>query len=338
MSVAVNKSPVTALSLCVFVAVAAGSRRQNPQPVLYEETRRAMWTQFEIVAYGPNRAKLAEAADAAFDEIDRLDRQMSNYSETSDLTYINRNAARVPIAAEGELFGLLRRSLDISAQTNGAFDMTVGPLMKAWGFFRHQGRVPDNQELASVMKSVGYSHVSLDEKSRTIRFDRDGVELDLGGIAKGYAVDRAAQILRESGVASALITSGSSSIYAIGAPPGEPGWRVDVRDPLDSSKRLSSIVLKDRSISTSGCSEKTFQLGEKKYCHIMDPRTGRPVDGLLSVTVITATATEADALSTAVMVMGLEKAKAFLKLRVDVGAIIYYRDPDGGLASTRLNY
>ena len=338
MLVAVNKVGVSAVSLCILVAVATGKSGQSSQPVLYEETRRAMWTQFEIVAYGPSRARLAESANAAFEEIDRLDQQMSNYSETSELTYINRNAARSAVTAEGELFGLLRRSLEISAETDGAFDMTVGPLMKAWGFFRHEGRVPDRQELSSVMRSVGYSHILLNNEARTIRFDREGVELDLGGIAKGYAVDRAAQILRDSGITSALITSGGSSIYAIGASPGQAAWRVDIRDPLDSKKHILSIDLKDRSISTSGCSEKTFQLGGKTYCHIMDPRTGQPIDGPLSVTVIAANATDADALSTALIVMGLDKAKAFLKRRVDVSAIIYYRDANGGLASARLNF
>ena len=172
----------------------------------------------------------------------------------------------------------------------------------------------------------------------TIRFDRDGVELDLGGIAKGYAVDRAGKILRASGVTSAFITSGTSSICAIGAPPGQKAWRVEVNHPLDRSHQLEGIELRDQSISTSGCHEKTFQSGGKAYCHIMDPRIGRPIEGLLSATIITSSGVEAEALSKAVMVMGVENARAFLKTRPRARAILYFSQPEGGLGCARLNF
>lgn len=312
------------------------SSAQQAQPVMYQEARRLMWTKFEIIAYGPDRARLAEAAEAAFEEIDRLDRQMSNYSETSELTYINRNAAREDVIVEKELFDLLRVSLEYSRATGGAFDITVGPLMKAWGFFNNQGRVPTASELASVMARVGSQHVTLNERARTIRFDRQGVEIDLGGIAKGYAVDKAAAILRQSGVTSALITSGSSSIAAIGAPPGQTAWRVTVNNPLDRSEQLSSIELKDQSISTSGCHEKTFKLGGKSYCHIMDPRTGHPIAGLLGATIVTTLGVEAEALSKAAMVNGVQWTKDLAKKRADFRALLYYSDPHGSLTATQI--
>jgi FAD:protein FMN transferase len=326
---------LVALLGCVM---ASGSSAQQSQPLIYHEARTLMWTKFEIVAYGPDRARLREAAEAAFEEIDRLDRQMSNYSEASELTYINRNAARSAVVVEKELFDLLNLSIDYSRATGGAFDITVGPLMRAWGFFDSRGRVPEPGELKSVMARVGYERVTLNESARTIRFDCEGVELDLGGIAKGYAADRAAAILRESGVTSALVTSGTSSICAIGSPPGQAAWRVDVSDPLARSHTVTSIELKDRSISTSGCREKTFKAGDKSYCHIMDPRTGRPIEGVLSATIITRRGVDAEALSKAVMVMGVEKSKEFLKKRKDVRAIIYYGKPDGTISSTRLNF
>lgn len=314
------------------------SPAQQTQPAVYQEARRLMWTRFEIVAYGPNHTRVAEAAEAAFAEIDRLDRQMSNYSETSDLTYINRNAARAEVIVEKELFDLLKLSVDYSGMTDGAFDITVGPLMRAWGFFKGRGRVPEPSELVSVMAKVGYQHLTLNERTRTIRFDREGVELDLGGIAKGYAVDKAAQILRESGVTAALITSGASSIQAIGAPPDQTAWRIEVRDPLGPSRSITSVELKDQSISTSGCYEKAFTLGGKTYCHIMDPRTGYPIEGILSATIITPRGVEAEALSKAAMVRGVEWMTTYLKNRADVRAILYYRKPDGGVGSTRLNF
>jgi FAD:protein FMN transferase len=308
------------------------------QAVMYQETRRLMWTKFEIVAYGTNRARLAEAAGAAFDEIDRLDRQMSNYSETSELSYINRNAARGDVIVEKELFDFLKLCVDYSQTTGGAFDITVGPLMKAWGFFDNKGRVPGASDLKSVTARVGYKHVLFNERTRAIGFDREGVELDLGGVAKGYAVDRAAEILRASGVTSAFVTSGSSSICAIGTPPGQSSWRVDVNDPLDRSQKLEAVEIRDQSVSTSGCHDKTFETAGKTYCHIMDPRIGRPIEGLLSATVITQSGVEAEVLSKALMVMGIDKARDFLRTRPKVRAILYYNQPEGGLGCARLNF
>lgn len=314
-------------------------RQSGPAPpVMYQEARRLMWTKFEIVAYGPNRARLAEAAAAAFEEIDRLDRQMSNYSQTSELTYINRNAAKGEVVVEPELFDLLKLSLDYSRATGGAFDITVGPLMKAWGFFKGQGRLPELDELKSVRDRIGPQHVIVDDQKRSIRFDREGLELDLGGIAKGYAVDKAAQVLRDSGVTSALITSGTSTLYAIGTPPNQAAWRVDVRDPVNPSAKVTSIELKDNAVSTSGCYEKNFTAGGKTHCHIMDPRTGYPIAEMLSATVVTQRGVDADALSTAVMVMGVERTKAFLSRRAEVRAVLYYRQPDGAVGSIRLNF
>jgi FAD:protein FMN transferase len=324
-------------AVLLFGAAWPVSSASQGQPVMYQEARRLMWTKFEIIAYGPVRARLAQAAEAAFEEIDRLDRQMSNYSETSELTYINRNAARENVVVEQELFDFLKLAIDSSRTTDGTFDITVGPLMKAWGFFDSTGRVPEAGEIKSVMARVGFKHVALDERAHTIRFDREGVELDLGGIAKGYAVDRAAAILRASGVTSAFITAGSSSISAIGAPPGQQAWRVEVNDPLDRSRKIEALDLKDRSISTSGCHQKTFEAVGKTYCHIMDPRIGRPVEGLLSATVITQSGVEAEVLSKALMVMGTEKAREFLKTRPNTRAILYYSQA-GGLGCVRLNF
>ena len=330
-------------SLFVAVPVIAGSAlpvssASQQQPAMYQEARRLMWTKFEIIAYGQDRARLAQAAEAAFEEIDRLDRQMSNYSETSELTYINRNAAREEVIVEKELFDFLKLSIDYSRSTGGAFDITVGPLMKAWGFFDKKGRVPDEGELKSVISRVGFNHVGLNDRKHSIRFDREGLELDLGGIAKGYAVDRAGEILRAAGVTSAFITSGSSSICAIGAPPGQKAWRVEINDPLDRTRNLEGIDLKDQSISTSGCHEKTFEFGGKRYCHIMDPRIGRPIEGLLSATIITRSGVEAEVLSKALMVMGVDKAREFLKSRPHVRAILYFGQAEGGMGCARLNF
>src|SRR5258708_162331 len=155
------------LALLIGAALPASSASQS-QPAMYQEARRLMWTKFEIIAYGPDRARLAEAAAAAFEEIDRLDRQMSNYSDTSELTYINRHAWREDVIVEKELFDLLKLSIDYSKTTDGTFDITVGPLMKTWGFFDSHGRVPDPAELKEVIARVGFKHVLLNGLTRTI--------------------------------------------------------------------------------------------------------------------------------------------------------------------------
>jgi FAD:protein FMN transferase len=314
----------------------SGSAVAQAEFVQYQEARRLMWTRFEIVAYGEDRARLAEAANAAFEEIDRLDRQLSNYAESSELSFINRNAGRGAVKVEGELFALLKLALDYSRASDGAFDITVGPLMKAWGFFKGQGRLPSAGELRAVLAKTGYQHVRLDEQERSIRFDREGVELDLGGIAKGYAVDKAAEILRESGVTAALITCGSS-IYAIGAPPGQAAWRVEVRNPLDPATPVTSLDLKDQGLSTSGCYEKIFTLAGKTYCHIMNPRTGYPIDRMLSATVITGRGVDAEVFSKVLMVQGVGKAKQQVKRQGAIGAIICFRQPNGTVETLRLN-
>ena len=231
--------------------------------VRFEASHDAMGTQFTIVAYGADARFLAQVANEAFEEIDSLDAQMSNYKPESELSRINRDAAHEAVLVEPRLFQLIADSIRGSEETGGAFDITVGPLMKAWGFFRGQGRVPTAQELSRVMKRVGYHHVQLDPEKRTIRFDVAGLELDLGGVAKGYAVDRAVDILRANGVTIALVSSGTSSIYALGAPPGERAWRVTLRDPFHADKAGDVAYLKNYSFSASGNYEKFFTLGGK---------------------------------------------------------------------------
>jgi thiamine biosynthesis lipoprotein len=159
--------------------------------------------------------------------------------------------------------------------------------MKVWGFYKGTGRFPHRAEIKGVMTRIGYRNVELDSRNLTVRFKRPGVELDPGGIGKGYAVDRMADLLRDGGVGSGLITAGSSSIYAIGAPPNESrGWHVAIRHPKDARKTVQDVYLTNESMSTSGNYEKFFRAGGRLYSHIMDPRTGYPAQGMLSVSVI----------------------------------------------------
>ena len=251
-----------------------------------ESSRDAMGSTYSLVLYGTDRARLEAAAEGAFDEVVRLDAELSNYKPASAWSQVNRYAAERPVAVPQDLFDLLQACLEYSRQSEGAFDITVGPLMKVWGFYKGSGHLPKPEEVKSAMANVGYQNILLDPATRTVRFARAGVEMDPGGIGKGLAVDRMVKVLREKGVEIGLVTAAGSSIYAMGAPPGEAGWTVSIRDPHDATRTVQDIVLKDESLSTSGSYEKFFEVQGKVFAHIMDPRTGYPAPGMLSVSVI----------------------------------------------------
>ena len=292
----------------LFVLLFSSSFLCGAAPVqLFSQTHPAMGTLFTIYLYAADSAQAAADFEAAFGEIDRLDATLSNYRPNSELSRINRNAFREAVTTDPEVFEFLRRSFDYARSSGGAFDITVGPLMRAWGFFRGQGHYPSADELKRAQASVGWQRVLLDDAARTVRFQVQGMELDPGGIGKGYAVDQVVSKLRESGVESALVDAGSSTIYALGAPPGKDGWPVQVPRPEERKERkqsISTVLLRDKALSTSGNYEKFFMLNGRLYCHIMDPRTGAPVRGVLQTTVIVPQAIDSDALSTAMFVMG----------------------------------
>ncbi len=283
----------------------------------------SMGCAYEIVAYGEDSAALWGSVGAAFDEVDRIDRLMSHYKPESPLSRLNREAARGPVAVPAELFDLIAESLRYSRGSGGAFDVTVGPLMKAWGFFRGEGRVPSDEEIQDLRGRVGYAHVVLDPTEKSIRFDQPGVELDLGGIAKGYAVDRAVALLRDRGVAAALVSAGGSTFFGMGAPPGRKGWEVEIQDPIDSSKVAITVVLKERALSVSGSAEKSFERDGVTYSNIMDPRTARPVQGVLSVAVLTDSGTAGDALDNVFLVLGLEGSRAQIQRLPETEAFVF---------------
>lgn len=263
-----------------------------------------MGTTFNVVVYGTHHRHLRSAIDRALDEARRLDLMLSNYRADSELTQVNRFAGRRPVKVSSELFNFLSTCANYSRASEGTFDITVGSLMKLVGLYKGTGRLPDRDELATVLPSVGYENVVLDEKRRTVCFTQDKVELDPGGIGKGFAVDKMTAVLRQDRVHSALISAGGSTIYALGAPPGRPGWKVSIKDPRRPSKAAESINLKNESISTTGNYEKSFWADGKIWSHIMDPRTGYPAMGTLSVSVITLKALESEAWAKPYYILG----------------------------------
>ncbi len=273
---------------------------------------RAMGTYFEITIYHPDEEAARAGARAAFAEISRIERLTSNYRADSELTELNRSAARQPYAASDELFEIIREALVYSRMSDGAFDVTVGPLLKLWGFTKKSAALPTDRELDRTLDSIGSEKVLLDEARKSVRFARPGMEIDLGGIGKGYAVDRALDVLKRHGIKSALINAGSSTIFALGSPPGKEAWEIGIEDPMDRQRLIAVVKLKNNSLSSSGDYQKFFTLNGTRYSHIIDPRTGRPAQGVYLASVIAPGAAQSDALSTAVFVLGPEKGLALL--------------------------
>ena len=315
--------------LAVALSTVAQSAKVDPLDH-YEATRLSMACVYAIDAYGPDAAALPRIVEEAFDEVDRIDRLMSHYKADSPLSRINREAAQHPVEVDAELFDFIAESLRYDRESGGAFDITVGPLMKAWGFFGGEGRMPSAEEVAAARRHVGGTHLVLDPAAKTIAFDDPGVELDLGGIAKGYAVDRAVTLLKARQIAAALVSAGGSTIYGLGAPPGRTGWDVTIQDPIDSRKTGHTVTLKDRALSVAGGSEKSFDSGGVRYSHIMDPHSGRPVQGILTVAVLAATGTAGDALDDALFVMGPERSRRYLKTLPGTEAFFFLPDARRG--------
>jgi thiamine biosynthesis lipoprotein len=291
--------------------------------IRYEDSRVSMACLYSIVAYGEDEQKLKQVVTAAFDEVDRIDRLMSHYKPDSPLSQLNREAAKYPVKTTPELFNFIAECLRYSRASKGAFDITVGPLMKVWGFFRGTGRMPSAAELQAVRQKIGWQQVRLNADAQTIHFACEGLELDLGGIAKGYAVDQVVALLKQHGIRRALISAGGSTMYGLGTPPDSATWEVQLQDPLDARKIAMTLHLKDQSLSVSGSAEKFFELNGKRYSHIMNPRTGRPVMNVLSVAVIAPTATMGDALDNAFYVQGVHGTKALLRQYANTQVIFF---------------
>ncbi|MEX2302416.1 MAG: 30S ribosome-binding factor RbfA [Bryobacterales bacterium] len=318
-----RKKSKSGLAVFLLAALAGLGQAQEKQPhkpprekqaQRYESSATIMGSSYRLAAYGGNIATLASAVRAAFEEARRIDQLLSNYKDESELSRINRSAADGPVDVSEEMADLIQRCLEYSRASEGAFDITVGPLMKVWGFYRGEGLIPGRFTLWRTLGKIGYQNLELDQQRKRLRFSRSGMELDPGGIGKGYAVDKMAGVLDRFGIESAMISAGTSSMYAVGAPPGEPrGWRVGIRDPKDAERTAAEVYLNNESMSTSGSYEKFFEVDGKLYSHIMDPRTGMPAEGVLSVSVISPRTLDSEAWATAFFVNGLEWTRAHLR-------------------------
>ena len=302
-------------------------------PYLVQVQRPAMACTFAVWLNAGQYPQATPAALEALDLVEALEAQLTVYRDSSEVSQINACACDEPIEVEPGLFVLLQRAVELWRETSGAYDVAAGRLTKAWGFYRRQGTIPDEAALAAAREASGSAHVTLDPTARTIRFTRPGVELNLGSIGKGYALDRCDVFLRERGVHDFLWHGGQSSVWARGSSAEQVarggGWKVGVRHPIQPDVRLGSLILRDQALATSGASVQFFRHQGKRYGHILDPRTGWPAEGMFSTTVVAPTAAEADALATAFYVLGVEAALDYCSRRPEIGAVLVYPSADG---------
>ena len=293
------------LVVLLFCLFSLPSCARDPEPFVKQTF--LMGTRGTITLYGLSDEEAGAAAADAFREMHRVESVMSTWKEDSEISRLNRDGQNKPFKVSRELFLLINKIIQYSRATNAAFDVTARPVVRLWGFQGGEPRLPTDQEMFDALRKVGWRKIVLDAADTSITL-HGGATIDLAGIGKGYAVDRCVAILKDHGVESGLVDLGGN-MFAIGTPPGREAWSIGIRDPEDSGGVIGKLLISDEAVATSGNYENFVLIEGKKYGHIVDPRTGRTVDHVLGVTVITRTATESDALSTALFVLGHEKSK-----------------------------
>jgi thiamine biosynthesis lipoprotein len=311
-----------------FGALAAGSSNTTALK-LYEAVEPHMGTLFRIKLYAPNEATAEHAFRTAFDRVASLDDTLSDYKPASELNRICKSAVGRPVTVSGDLFRVLTASQQLAVETGGEFDITLGPVIHLWRQARKDGRVPDAAELARASANCGYRKLHVDPVARTVVLDKAGMELDVGGIAKGYAADEALKVLGQLGIQSALVAASGDLAFS-NAPPGRPGWSIGI-DSFDRTNAPFTRVLhlSNAAVSTSGDTEQHLDAGGKRYSHIVDPRTDVGLTKGIMVTIVARHGIEADGLATAVSVIGAARGLKFVDSKPGVAALIVKRGANG---------
>ena len=315
-----------ALAAVSSVASAAPAADPGLRPVVFRTQTMGTWATLTIVT--ADSVAVADIAYRSLLVLHHVDSLMSNWTTTSEVARINREAGRGEVAVHPEVLAVLDVAGRVMRDTGGAMDITVEPLVRLWGFLGGPKRVPSQSEIDRTLQGVGPDKLDLDAAKKTIRFTTAQTRIDLGGIAKGYAVDRVAQALARAGVHDALADL-SGNMFALGHAAGKSGWVIGIRDPSGKRPHLGTIRLEGDAVSTSGNYEQFVDANGKRYGHIIDPRTGWPADGLASVTVVSKSAMLCDAWDTGLFVLGGEKARALAKSHDEFAAVIVEPGQDG---------
>lgn len=288
-----------------------------------EFSRHAMACEFQVLLNQRHPARGPDVAIQALDRISALEPVLSVYIETSEFSELNRRAAEESIRVSSDVFVVLQEAKKFYEWTRGAFDISAASLSNAWGFSRRNGRMPTPEAIEQARLQCGSDAIALEESTQSVRFLRQGLQINPGGIGKGYALDCAAKMLLEAGIDEFLIHGGKSSAIARGTQhgSGSHGWLIAVRHPYQLETLLGELHLKDRAIGTSGAANQFFYFQGKRYGHVIDPRSGWPAQHWLSVTVVCADAMAADALATAAYVMSEEEMVAFCGEHPEIGVL-----------------
>lgn len=316
----------TSIRRCLFawaiLAAAACGSAEEPALARFEFVQGHMGTRFRIVLFALDAATADRASKAAFERIATLDHIMSDYRPDSELMRFCRQAGGPPVKVSADLFSVLAAAQDLARKTDGAFDVTIGPVVRLWRVARLRREMPDAERMARARALVGYRNLRLDPQARTAQLLKEGMVLDLGGIAKGYAADEALKVLKGYGVHSALVAAGGD-IAVSKPPPGKKGWLIGIapfESPESSPKRF--LLLHDGAVSTSGDAEQHVVIGGVRYSHIADPKTGMALTGRSSVTVVAGNGTASDSLATAVSVLGPERGLKLINETSGAGVLI----------------
>ena len=295
--------------------------------------RAAMATRFELILYGERESYLRAVGEEALEEISRVEAQLSYYRTDSDVTDLNLRGSQEIVPVDPRFFSLLLRAQELSIESEGAFDITVAPLMQVWGFVGGTGSMPQEGDVAAARAKVGMQNLVLDSENYTVRFAQEGVQIDLGAIGKGYAVDRAIDILRENEIEAALLHGGTSTIYGLGSPPDSDGWSIGIQKPYSepNDSPIAAVTLRNEALSVSAPHGKWFESEGKRYGHVIDPRTGYPIGNTLLAALVTPTATEGDALSTALLTLGSAWLSELSQKHPEYRALVAETDADGQL-------
>jgi thiamine biosynthesis lipoprotein len=287
------------------------------------DARGKMGSQFEITAVHQDAEQAQKAIDAAYAEIDRIEAVISEWRPTSETSAINAAAGDHPVTVSNELFELIRRSLKVSELTGGAFDITWFSVGRLWDM--KAAKKPAAEAIAAALEDTGYRHLVLDPKKHSVFLDRAGTKIGFGAIGKGYAANRAARVLREAGATGGIVNA-SGDLCAFGKREDGSPWRIGIADPFHKDEAFAYVDLSELAIVTSGDYERYVEIDGKRYSHILDPRTGYPVEELRSVTIICPDAELADALATGVTVLGVERGLALVNRLKNVHAFLVDRD------------
>jgi len=300
---------VLMLFLCLGGTTDAKAQEKDLDRFVYRQGHMGM--EVRLVLFASDREKSERAARAAFGKVSVLDSLLSSYRSDSELMTVNRRAAHGPVAVSYHLFSILDRAQEFARRSEGALDVTAGPFIQLWRETRRTGRLPDSTALREARRRVGWQHLSLDEEAQTVAFRRAGMQLNLGGLAKGYILDQALAVLVKHGVSRALVEAGGDLVTGA-SPPGKEGWTVNIPHQI-SEDGSNVLTVAHSAVATSGDAVQYVKIGGTRYSHVINPRTGVGLTNQPTTTVVAPHGIVADAVATTVGILGLEEGRTFIR-------------------------